>query len=465
MIAEKVVSLNGLKKWGPRTKGVLFRRQADGTIVNADLSEEEIARREERRKAKIERELAKEEKRKERVRAKEEKFKAREAQKQQLIEAKRKEREDGIEKHKSNPNNRKHHKEKSSDSVTKSEGAIPQTVSLKPKPKPFIPAPPPAVSAWESGPPRGVLGASIPVPTEVPLKSSNDMVIEDITSDSEAAGSCASDAGLESKNAPFKSDDVPIDNTAFKEFPTPPHEGETSWNQSSKDNTDEKQLKFSPAMNPIGLPLTTNVATWNAFGASNLFAPPQENGSAHAGTSWGLTNDASPPLETNEEDDTAALTDASAAVPRDLLSSGPASEEEEVRKEETKDKSNKERFNKRRPERYHKPRPGRHARPRKSNKPYRREQTNEDSVPATESSATAESKQEVVDKNRVRPKSFKRRPYYKDNRRPNQTNSERSSKADDTDPRPTRRPYNPHRRRYPKPKQQNNSNPATVETG
>merc|ERR1712154_377096 len=138
------------------------------------------------------------------------------------------------------------------------------------------------------------------------------------------------------------------------------------------------------AMNPIGLPLTTNVATWNAFGASNLFAPPQENGSAHAGTSWGLTNDASPPLETNEEDDTAALTDASAAVPRDLLSSGTASEEEEVRKEETKDKSNKE---------------------RKSNKPYRREQTNEDSVPATESSATAESKQEVVDKNRVRPKS------------------------------------------------------------
>merc|ERR1712151_646128 len=134
-------------------------------------------------------------------------------------------------------------------------------------------------------------------------------------------------------------------------------------------------------------------------------------------------------------------------------------------KQETKDKSNKERFNKRRPERYHKPRPGRHARPRKSNKPYRRDQTNEDSVPATESSATAESKQEVADKNRVRPKSFKRRPYYKDNRRPNQTNSERSSKADDTDPRPTRRPYNPHRRRYPKPKQQNNSNPATVETG
>jgi len=229
---------------------------------------------------------------------------------------------------------------------------------------------------------------------------------------------------------------------------------------------DEKQRKFSPSMNPIGLPLTANVATWNAFGASNLFAPPQENGPAHAGTSWGLTNDSSPTLAANEEDDAAALTDASAAVPRDLLSSGPASEEEEVRKVDTKDKSNKERFNKRRPERYHKSRPGRHARPRKSNKPYR--QTNEESVPATEAPATSDSKQEVVDKDRIRPKNFKRRNYHKDpkdNRRPNQTTSERYTKPNDTDSRKQHSNNNPNLAAVEaKPKQHNNNpNPATVE--
>merc|ERR1712157_411763 len=70
-IVGKVTSVEVLKKWGPRTKGVLFRRQPDGTLINADLTEEQIARREERIKARIARELAKEEKRKERLRAKE----------------------------------------------------------------------------------------------------------------------------------------------------------------------------------------------------------------------------------------------------------------------------------------------------------------------------------------------------------------------------------------------------------
>lgn len=449
---EKGAPIHGLKKWGPRTKGVLFRRQPDGTVVNADLSEEEIARREERRKAKIARELAREEKRKERLQA----IKAREERKQQLKEAKRKDKEESTAKRKFHPDNRKQHREKSPDSGTKSQGAIPKDVKLKSQS--FVPAPPPAVSAWATGPPRSVLDLSIPVPTEVPLKSSNDMVIEDITSDSEAAGSCTSNAELESKNVPLKSEeDVPLDNAVLDKFPTPP-------NQSRKENMDEEQRKFSPSMNPIGLPLTANVATWNAFGASNLFAPPQENGPAHAGTSWGLTNDSSPTLAANEEDDAAALTDASAAVPRDLLSSGPASEEEEVRKVDTKDKSNKERFNKRRPERYHKSRPGRHARPRKSNKPYR--QTNEESVPATEAPATSDSKQEVVDKDRIRPKNFKRRNYHKDNRsRPNQTTSERSSKPDDTDSRPNRvRRPNFKRRNYHKdPKDNRRPNQTTSE--
>merc|ERR1712107_7590 len=37
-IVGKVSSAEVLKKWGPRTKGVLFRRQPDGTLINADLT-------------------------------------------------------------------------------------------------------------------------------------------------------------------------------------------------------------------------------------------------------------------------------------------------------------------------------------------------------------------------------------------------------------------------------------------
>ena len=38
-----------LKKKGPRTKGVLFKRLPNGSIVNADLSDEELAKRAERK--------------------------------------------------------------------------------------------------------------------------------------------------------------------------------------------------------------------------------------------------------------------------------------------------------------------------------------------------------------------------------------------------------------------------------
>jgi len=295
------------------------------------------------------------------------------------------------------------------------------------------------------GPPRSIIADSIPVPTEVPLKSSNDADIGDITSDSEVETTTKSKS-----NAPFNSEN-PMDDSALKQ-----HENEADWNQS-KDN--EKQINISS----IGLP------TWNTFGASNLFAPPQENSSAHANSSWALRNesdgmatkpiswtDASPPaLPANEEDEAAALTDASAAVPRDLLSSGPASEEEEAGKEDVNEKINKDKFHSKRNKPYQrKPRPGRHTRPRKNHKPYHRKQSREqaeENVP--ESSVTADSKQDV-DKSRNRTKHFKRRYYNKDNRRPNHSSMDRSSKEEEGNresSRHTRRPYRPRYTRKPKP--------------
>ena len=85
----------------------MFRRQPDGTVVNADLSEEEIAMREERRKAKIAMELAREEKRKERLQA----IKAREERKEKLKEVKRNDKEESVVNRKFHTDNRKQPRE------------------------------------------------------------------------------------------------------------------------------------------------------------------------------------------------------------------------------------------------------------------------------------------------------------------------------------------------------------------
>ena len=87
------------------------------------------------------------------------------------------------------------------------------------------------------------------------------MVIEDITSDSEAENTRSSNKAFESKNNSVKSDDVQIDNAVTKKFPAPQHEGETNWSQS-KDYANDKQTKFS-SMSLIALPMTMNIATWN----------------------------------------------------------------------------------------------------------------------------------------------------------------------------------------------------------
>ena len=111
-----------------------------------------------------------------------------------------------------------------------------------------------------------------------------------------------------------------------------------------------------------------------------------------------IWTDASPSLPTNKEDNAAALTDASTAVPLDLLSSGPASEEEVVNEKTSKKTNNKD---------------------RSKSKPRRRD-PNEESMP--ESLQTVESKEEKGNKIYSRPRNFRKHwsiKYHKDSRRTN----------------------------------------------
>lgn len=316
-------------KRGPRTKGVLYRRLPDGTFVNADLSDEEIGKLEEKKKVKLAKQLARE------ARAK--------AREKDRNKAKNKEQ---------NMMNRDENKKNQKDNTRKEKATssqdnsteVPKSVSFKPKS--FVPAPAPAVSAWEAGPPRSVIEANLPVPSEVPLKSSEDLVIEDITSESDNGGSSVSNPTFQAKSSlSLKSDEAPAE-AIVKQLVSHSNKHETSWKQAEEHQhaNEENHHQFTP-INPIALP---NVATWN-FG--DLFAPPQkENCTAHG--SWDLRNEsdaivgkpipwaassAHETLGTHEDDDVAALTDASAAVPRDLLSSAPVSEEEhEISNEDVK---------------------------------------------------------------------------------------------------------------------------------
>ena len=123
--AAKKARVEYSKTRGPRTKGVLFRRLDDGTLINADLSEEEILRREEKKKAKIKKIQEKMEKREmKRIQAK--------ARKEKLKDSKTLKTQDLVQ----SPSRGK-----------KNERAPPE----QPKAKTYTPAPPPSVSAWKAG--------------------------------------------------------------------------------------------------------------------------------------------------------------------------------------------------------------------------------------------------------------------------------------------------------------------------
>jgi len=113
----------------PRTRGVLFKRLEDGTIVNADLTEEERAKREERRLK-------------------------REAQK--LAKSNRPPKHDTPRRGRNGNNDQSASNEVSNDD--KNDGKTNSSNDTEKKEsKPLTPSPGPSVSAWVAGPPAGMV--------------------------------------------------------------------------------------------------------------------------------------------------------------------------------------------------------------------------------------------------------------------------------------------------------------------
>ena len=107
--AERAARAEHRRTRKARTNGVLWRRLPDGSLVNADLSEEEIARRAEKKLSRENKKLGK-------------------------------------------ASNSKHSKAKKQSHADESEKEITES-KIPPKKKEFVPAPKPSVSAWVSGPP------------------------------------------------------------------------------------------------------------------------------------------------------------------------------------------------------------------------------------------------------------------------------------------------------------------------
>merc|ERR1712161_136419 len=114
---------------GPRTQGVLFKRLPDGSVVNADLSEEEIAKRNERK-------LPRQEERNNAKVSKSKREKAKEKKRNAAEKAKEVKLDKCI-----------------SDQAISTDTAE----NINNANKSFIPSPGPKVSAWVSGPPPGMI--------------------------------------------------------------------------------------------------------------------------------------------------------------------------------------------------------------------------------------------------------------------------------------------------------------------
>lgn len=137
----------------PRTRGVLFKRLEDGTIVNADLSAEELTKREERRLKK-------------------------EAQK--LAKSNKSHKHDASRRSRNVTNYDQNNNDKANDSNDcKSNGS---NEAEKKESKPLMPSPGPSVSAWVAGPPPGMVKRqeqSKELSVNTTGKSSTNMIEED----------------------------------------------------------------------------------------------------------------------------------------------------------------------------------------------------------------------------------------------------------------------------------------------
>lgn len=304
LAAAKLAREEDRKTRGPRTKGVLFRRLPDGTLINADLSLEELARREERQKAKFERARIK----KEKIKLKLAKIEKKKADKAAALSARNKSKQSA--------------KSSSGKQGTKSASTTP----LKTK---FVLAPSPPVSAWEAGPPSGFFAD----------KSSDGESEQDEVEEIEEESSLAApflQLGLNNSNEPSHVDGV------ISQLPPQFQSFGSSWINQPPDAVSENKpndAKFE-SMSSIALPMNTGVATWNTFSSpipgglqySSFTGSQPDWGVSHenettAGKNLTWNSSSSGPISSgiNEADDNDHNALANAVV-RDVLLSAPESE-------------------------------------------------------------------------------------------------------------------------------------------
>lgn len=199
-----------------------------------------------------------------------------------------------------------------------------------PDKKAFVPAPPPPVSAWKSGPPPGFKTSpavnSVRTNGEVPLWHD-----QDNTQRPASSGIVESLMG-NSSPAPNQ----------FGAYANDSKDNARSWSDTKEHPSHVSSVSQNPSVSPISLSMTTGVSTWNAFsGPSSAlgihpFGPPQVETNSSS-TDWGmgqgietetshrklnLWTETSAGEDATEEDvDTMAI--EGAVVPSDLLSSSP----------------------------------------------------------------------------------------------------------------------------------------------
>lgn len=247
--AAKKARAEYTKNRGPRTKGVLFRRLEDGTLIYADLSEEEILKREERKKAKIKKIQEKMEKRElKRIQAK--------ARKEKLKDSKLSSKAQDL----------------TSTSPKEKKNERPSTTHAKAKT--YTPAPPPSVSAWKAGPPPGFKSASKSLQT-------SDDIVQNI--DKTDLDQSLFPDSMEQFNANEIDEKISIN--SFSGFP----KKNISWSAqplTSSDTTIKNDhLSNFGSSTPLTMSVTDGIVKWGVFGGATT------NGTGSLGIQFGSSPD------------------------------------------------------------------------------------------------------------------------------------------------------------------------------
>jgi len=216
------------KSRGPRTKGVLFRRLPDGSLVNADLTEEQLQKREAKKLA--------------RMKKIQEKMEKREKKKLQA-KLKKKEKKD------------KYISSESSEEMNEIDEQESNNASRSKK-KTYTPAPPPPVSAWKAGPPSGFK-----------VQPTFESVIESNTN-SDLDQSLFPD-GVDGLPSAKRAEKSRIEfYTKFKDSQISSHsENPLDHNDVANSQSIDIEPSFS-SQSALNMSVTQEMATWNAFGPS-----------------------------------------------------------------------------------------------------------------------------------------------------------------------------------------------------